>query len=229
MHVCTLAIRSIIFESKGSSIELRRLLDMTQKVQRHQRPNQEMCYKVVQRTLFCCFSGGTSVTAEDCKEVLASPSVDSAPDQIYDSAGNDSLASLADLTINCKLTHEILPKWLNQLQSCKEDFPPYGRLVYSSSSMIIQYLLPTITISIAYYQIYGQLKIRLNQKMRQLEINATPAVNGGPARSTSANANLIDRIENDIHRMRRTIHLLISMGLVFCICWLPLNILNTVS
>ncbi len=134
-----------------------------------------------------------------------------------------------DLAINCKLSHEILPKWLNELQSCKEEFPPYGRLVYSCSSMIIQYLLPTITISVAYYQIYGQLKIRLKQKMRQLEINATPGANGGPAKSSSANANLIDRIENDIHRMRRTIHLLISMGLVFCICWLPLNILNTVS
>ena len=95
--------------------------------------------------------------------------------------------------------------------------------------MIIQYLLPTITISVAYYQIYGQLKVRLNQKMRQLEINAIPAANGGAAKTTSANANLIDRIENDIHRMRRTIHLLISMGLVFCVCWLPLNILNTVS
>ena len=65
--------------------------------------------------------------------------------------------------------------------------------------------------------------------MRQLQISATPATNGGPAKATSAHSNLIDRIENDIHRMRRTIHLLISMGLAFCICWLPLNILNTVS
>ena len=65
-----------------------------------------------------------------------------------------------DPAINCMLTEQILPKWLNELQSCKEEFPPYGRLVYSCSSMIIQYLLPTITISVAYYQIYGQLKIR---------------------------------------------------------------------
>lgn len=121
---------------------------------------------------------------------------------------------------------EILPKWLKELQTCTEDFPPYGRLVYSSSSMIIQYLLPTITISVAYYQIYGQLKIRLNQKVRQLQINNTPAANGGPA---IPNSNLIDRMENDIRKMRRTIYLLISMGLVFCVCWLPLNIFNTVS
>ena len=81
----------------------------------------------------------------------------------------------------------------------------------------------------AYYQIYGQLKVRLDQKMRQLQINATPASNGGPARPSTAHSNIIDRIESDIGRMRRTIHLLISVGLVFCVCWLPLNIVNTVS
>ena len=56
-----------------------------------------------------------------------------------------------DATINCKLTEEIFPKYLDQLQTCKENFPPYGRFVYSCSSMIIQYLLPTITISIGKY------------------------------------------------------------------------------
>ena len=153
---------------------------------------------------------GTNFTTDNC------------PDEIVD----EDYFTDPDLTINCKLVAEILPKWLKELQTCTEDFPPYGRLVYSSSSMIIQYLLPTITISVAYYQIYGQLKIRLNQKVRQLQINNTPAANGGPA---IPNSNLIDRMENDIRKMRRTIYLLISMGLVFCVCWLPLNIFNTVS
>lgn len=49
------------------------------------------------------------------------------------------------------------------------------------------------------------------------------------ANSSGTGSSIIERIENDIHRMRRTIHLLISVGIVFCICWLPLNILNTVS
>ena len=35
--------------------------------------------------------------------------------------------------------------------------------------------------------------------MRQLELNAVPASNGGPA-SGKATASVIDRIENDIHR-----------------------------
>jgi len=49
------------------------------------------------------------------------------------------------------------------------------------------------------------------------------------ANTGATGSSIIERIENDIHRMRRTIHLLISVGMVFCICWLPLNILNTVS
>ena len=77
------------------------------------------------------------------------------------------------------------------------------------------------------------LQILLNylkiSKHLHILFSATPATNGGPAKVSSANSNLIDRIENDIHRMRRTIYLLISMGLVFCVCWLPLNIVNLVS
>ena len=53
----------------------------------------------------------------------------------------------ADLLLDCK-TEEIFPKYISQLQTCKEDFPPYGRLVFSTSCMIIQYLLPTISIAI---------------------------------------------------------------------------------
>ena len=64
--------------------------------------------------------------------------------------------------------HPINCRWLHELQTCKEDFPEGGRLVYSSVTMLIQYLLPTITISVAYYQILGQLRIRLKQKKSQV-------------------------------------------------------------
>ena len=57
-----------------------------------------------------------------------------------------------DIRLNC-LLKEILPRWLNELQSCKEDFPKHGRLIFSSITMVIQYLLPTITISVAYLQV----------------------------------------------------------------------------
>lgn len=64
-----------------------------------------------------------------------------------------------------------MSKWLHELQSCKEDFPKNGRLIYSTITIIIQYFVPTITISVANYQIYGQLRIRMRQKIDQLKIN----------------------------------------------------------
>ena len=41
-----------------------------------------------------------------------------------------------DIRLNC-LLKEILPRWLNELQSCKEDFPKHGRLIFSSITMVI--------------------------------------------------------------------------------------------
>ena len=90
------------------------------------------------------FSSGGNVTDEKCDEILASPDVNNEDDNAI---------------INCKLSQEILPRLLDGVKTCREEFPPFGRLVYSCSSMVIQYLLPTITISVAYYQIYGQLKV----------------------------------------------------------------------
>ena len=108
--------------------------------------------------IFLFFFSG-NVTEQKCNEVLATTTD-------YDVTDG----SLTDLIVNCKINQEIIPRLLGELKTCKEEFPPYGRLVYSCSCQFIQYVLPTITISVAYYQIYGQLKIRLNQKMRQLEI-----------------------------------------------------------
>ena len=153
--------------------------------------------------------------------------------------------------VNCLLA-DIIPKYLGELQSCKEDFPKHGRIIFSSISMVIQYLLPTLTIAVAYCQIYAQLKMRLDQKKNQLSLavpsgdelrkrrQSMPAVcvNRMNLNATTANNNsrrpsnvshVVVRLEQDISRMRRTIHLLISVGMVFCICWMPLNILNTVS
>ena len=104
----------------------------------YERMRQSGEYKYVFKRQFMYFrfySGGNTTDA-NCTEVLLST----------DYADPDA-------TINCKLTEEIFPKYLDQLQTCKENFPPYGRFVYSCSSMIIQYLLPTITISIGKYEL----------------------------------------------------------------------------
>ena len=96
--------------------------------------------------------------------------------------------------------------------------------------MLIQYLLPTITISIAYYQIFGQLRIRMQQKLGQLAANPSSSSTGGGGLGGTVKGThvIVERIENDILRMKRTSNLLIWVGLMFCVCWLPLNILNTV-
>ena len=162
----------------------------------------------------------------------------------------DDDVSDEDDRIGCLLA-DIIPEHLGELQSCKEDFPKHGRIIYSSVSMVIQYLLPTLTISIAYWQIYGQLKIRLEQKMNQLNVSTcgkhqtqqqrqghstvalsnanciSKANNTGIA--TTASSGVSSRLEQEIGRMRRTMRLIISLGMVFCICWTPLNILNIVS
>ena len=92
--------------------------------------------------------------------------------------------------------------------------------------MLIQYLLPTITISVAYYQILLQLRARLRQKRSQLLAAST---NGNPSAAVAGTASIVaERIENDVQRMKRTSNLLIWVGVMFCVCWLPLNVINTV-
>ncbi len=97
------------------------------------------------------------------------------------------------------------------------------------------------------FQIYGQLKIRMQQKLNQLANSSAVAANnnaptptgGGGVRNGSVvgknhvtnghNSNpILERLENDILRMRRTTNLLILVGVIFCVGWLPLNIFNTV-
>ena len=135
--------------------------------------------------------------------------------------------------VNC-IMKDILAKGLSQIYSCREDFPEHGRVVYSSVSMVIQYFLPTLTISVAYYQICGQLKARMEQKRERLgdsrsvkegHSHSPPAAPEGHRRSSSVKDSQLDAVQ----RMRRTIRLLISVGCIFCFCWLPLNVLNIVS
>jgi len=71
-----------------------------------------------------------------------------------------SLLSLAEFESSSEserlgcMMREVAPQHLAELQSCKESFPfTHGRLIYSGVSLAIQYLLPTITISVAYYQV----------------------------------------------------------------------------
>ncbi len=152
-----------------------------------------------------------------------------------------------DISTTCLLKEIILTR-LSDLQTCTEYLPESGRAGYSIFILLFQFLLPMITLVCAYYQICQTLRLRLEQRVRQR--NAHYSVNGGTASTLAVAAaangnkaaggssgNLADRRnsvlrrnderrERNIMRLKRTIKLLCWIGAIFCICWLPLNILN---
>ena len=98
------------------------------------------------------------MTEQKCNEVLATTA---------DYDANDG--SLTDLIVNCKINQEIIPRLLGELKTCKEEFPPYGRLVYSCSCQFIQYVLPTITISVALLNIWNHIDLTEFSDWKQTE------------------------------------------------------------
>ncbi|XP_076363829.1 neuropeptide F receptor-like [Tachypleus tridentatus] len=99
--------------------------------------------------------------------------------------------------------HVGLP-WLDSVDYCLERWPiKNGRFIYSVFSMVFQYALPILIVTVAYARICRKLRQRI--------------VNRG------------SMMENKQQRMKKTNTLLISIALIFGISWLPLNILNVVT
>lgn len=83
-----------------------------------------------------------------------------------------------------------------------------GRLIYSIFSLIVQYLLPFITISILHAMVFSELKTqgkRRSQIIIQIEKGESSHTENG--------------------RMKRNTAVLTTMSLVFCFCWLPQNLI----
>ncbi|GAB6024995.1 receptor [Chamberlinius hualienensis] len=94
---------------------------------------------------------------------------------------------------------------------CFEEWPTkHGRGFYSIASMIFQYFLPIITVSVAYARICKKLKHRTSVRVKLKSANET------------------DQNQQN-QRVRKTNLLLISIALIFGISWLPLNIFNLVT
>ena len=83
-----------------------------------------------------------------------------------------------------------------------------GRLFYSIFSLIVQYLLPFLTISVLHAMVFRELK---KQGKRRSQI----IIQIGNAESSHS--------ENG--RMKRNTAVLATMSLVFLFCWLPQNII----
>ncbi|KAH8406955.1 hypothetical protein KR222_001261 [Zaprionus bogoriensis] len=89
---------------------------------------------------------------------------------------------------------------------CIEDWPVNeGRFYYSIFSLCVQYLVPILIVSVAYFGIYNKLKTRITVVTVQ-----------------SSSQRKVERGR----RMKRTNRLLISIAVIFGVSWLPLNFFN---
>ncbi|XP_064631305.1 neuropeptide F receptor-like [Lineus longissimus] len=82
---------------------------------------------------------------------------------------------------------------------------------YSIASMIVQYIVPIIIVSIAHAQICNKLKYRMVNQPRPGNV------------TTPSNQR---RQEREAARKRKTNLLLLMIAVVFALSWLPLNVLN---
>ncbi|XP_070142898.1 neuropeptide F receptor isoform X2 [Drosophila kikkawai] len=95
----------------------------------------------------------------------------------------------------------------DRIPYCIEDWPSSnGRFYYSIFSLCVQYLVPILIVSVAYFGIYNKLKSRIT----------VVAVQASSAQR---------KVERG-RRMKRTNCLLISIAIIFGVSWLPLNFFN---
>ena len=90
-----------------------------------------------------------------------------------------------------------------------QSYDPVNRIYYSLFSLTVQYSIPFISISILYFLVY--------MKLRKL---------------SNIRSNMIDRATEDAQRRsnkrdKRINTMLITISMVFCFCWLPLNLIGT--
>lgn len=110
-----------------------------------------------------------------------------------------------------QLEHSYMNKSLEGLPRsfsyCLESWSmEHGSAYYSIFSMICQYLVPIITVSVAYARITRKLRFRMSSMARHTSSR------GGRER-----------------RARRTHTLLVSIALIYALSWIPLNICNLAS
>ena len=95
---------------------------------------------------------------------------------------------------------------IQSVNFCYEDwFHEHGRAYYSLLALIMQYVLPILTVSVAY--------TRICRKLRKHVLHSRFH---SPSKQKKA------------ERLKKTNTLLISITLLFCVSWLPLNLFNLI-
>ncbi|KAK2712045.1 neuropeptide F receptor-like [Artemia franciscana] len=108
------------------------------------------------------------------------------------------------LTKTVVILHEPLYVPYIIIRSCEEQFSSIFSIAYSVTTVIFQYAVPIITVSVAYRKISKQLKNRMETLMAMLHDK--------------------NRIEAEHNRLKRTNQLLASVTVAFAISWLPLHV-----
>ena len=147
-----------------------------------------------------------------------SQSVYSTSTEYYLNATNataDESISLYNQTADNDTCEDIEQDW-SHVVYCVEDWEfsgrshdPVNRVYYSLFSLTVQYSIPFITISTLYLLIYLKLK-----------------------NLSAIRKNMMDRASEDVqrrsHKRDKKINtMLITISMVFCFCWLPLNLIGT--
>ncbi|XP_022232699.2 neuropeptide F receptor isoform X3 [Drosophila obscura] len=177
-----------------------------------------LCKIVAMLQALCIFVSTISITAIafDRYQVIVYPTRDSLQfvGAVTILAGIWLLALLlaSPMFIYKELRSEDTPLLLQQIglqeqiRFCIEDWPSSnGRFYYSIFSLCVQYLVPILIVSVAYFGIYNKLKNRITV--------------------VTVQASSQRKVERG-RRMKRTNCLLISIAVIFGVSWLPLNFFN---
>ena len=113
--------------------------------------------------------------------------------------------------------HQIFPDIDFFMSYCVEDLTLRAEKgAYSVASMVVQYILPVITVSIAHARICNKLKYRMvNRRPRR----SSGEYNGVPTNGSRS-------ADNRSARKRKTNVLLAMIAIIFVLSWTPLNISN---
>ncbi|KAL4231622.1 neuropeptide Y receptor [Mactra antiquata] len=131
-----------------------------------------------------------------------------------------SLLMASPLIIFSVYIEEQFPEFHFILCYCLEDVTLRAEKgAYSVASMVVQYILPVMTVSVAHARICNKLKYRMVN--RRIPRSSGPEANSPPQAGNRSRSS-----ENRAARKRKTNILLAFIAIVFVFSWMPLNISN---
>ncbi|KAF2365580.1 G protein-coupled receptor rhodopsin-like [Trinorchestia longiramus] len=106
------------------------------------------------------------------------------------------------------LSHHVINlPGVDAVDFCFEEWPvEHGRAYYSVFVMLVQFFVPLLTVTVSYAMIAHKLKCRM----------LSSSVRGNP------------NLRKDESRNKKTNVLLMTIAIIFCLSWLPLNLYNII-